>query len=418
MKAHLISIGDELLNGQTVNTNASFIGEKLSDLGIDVIKISTISDDRTEIISELNLAADSADLIIMTGGLGPTNDDITKKCLSDYFESELVVNKDALADVKLFFEKRNRPLTKINEDQALIPAIAKVLRNEKGTAPGMWIEKDEKIFISIPGVPFEMEHITTERIIPLLRDILGIPKIFKKQTMLLTTGIAESILYEKIAKIENIFEETKIAFLPNEYGVKVKITAFGETEETVANTVLEAEQKIRALAGRFIYGKNSENLESVVARLLTDRGLTLSIAESCTGGKIASRLTDIPGSSKFLERAVITYSYGAKVEMLNVNEDELYKNGAVSAETARQMAEGVRGIAGTDIGLASTGIMGPTGATETKPLGLVYIGICDGKSCAAREFRFGDDRLLNKTRASQAALEMVRRSILGIPYDE
>ncbi|MFC2134248.1 nicotinamide-nucleotide amidohydrolase family protein, partial [Bacteroidota bacterium] len=240
----------------------------------------------------------------------------------------------------------------------------------------------------------------------------------RKITSLLTTGIGESTLFQKLGDIDELLDGAKLAFLPNQYGVKMRLTVTGKSEEEINDRIIEIEQKIRSVAGRYIYGKNDELLEEVVAKLLIERGLRLSIAESCTGGLISNRLTNISGSSAYFDRGLITYSNAAKVELLHVNEDVVQDKGAVSLEIARQMAEGVRSVSGSDIGLAATGIMGPTGATFDKPVGIVYVGLADDKICTGKEFRFSEDRILNKERTAQAAMEMLRRHLLGIPYDE
>jgi nicotinamide-nucleotide amidase len=419
MNAYIISIGDELLSGQTINSNAAFIGNALSEIQIDVTKVTTIGDSYKDILNEFNSAFQKADLIVVTGGLGPTHDDITRKCVVDFFETDLVPNKQVLTDIKNLFSKRQREVKEIHEGQALIPKIATAIRNYRGTAPGSWIKKDNKIFVSMPGVPYEMQGMMESFVIPALSKILENADTFKEVKSLLTTGIPESQLYEKLGDIDALIgNNSKLAFLPNQFGVKIKISATGKTQDEAHNAVIEIEQKIRTLVGRYIYGINQELLEEIVAKLLRERGLTLSVAESCTGGLISSRLTNVNGSSNFFERGVITYSNAAKVEILSVNEDTIIKHGAVSLEVSRQMAEGVKAISGTDIGIAVTGIMGPTGASFNKPIGLVYIGLCDEKICTAKEFRFGDDRLINKDRTSQSALEMLRRHLLGIPYDE
>jgi len=417
MKAYLITIGDEILIGQTVNTNVSFIGEKLTEIDVQVIKSTVIADDHNIIIDEFKEAFSKADVIIVTGGLGPTHDDVTKKCISEFFNSELVMNESILNDVKELFIKRGREITKINEEQALIPKIAKAIRNPNGTAPGIYIEKEGKVFVAMPGVPFEMQYMLEENVIPALSE-LNSAKIETTKTLnLLTTGIPESFLYQRLGDLDELLNGSKLAFLPNQFGVKMRITSKGKTEEEASNKLLEIEQKIRSFVGRYVYGKNNDSLEEVIAKLLVDRGLKLSVAESCTGGLISNRLTNIPGSSAFFERGLITYSNGAKVEHLNVSEDAIAEFGAVSLQVAQQMAEGIRAISGTDLGLAVTGIMGPGGGSADKPIGLVYIGVCDNSVVTAKEFKFGDNRLLNKDRTSQAALEMLRRFLLGIPND-
>ncbi len=417
MKAHIITIGDEILIGQTLNTNAAFIGEKLSQIQIKINGASIVPDDETKILKEFKRAFDSNDLVLVTGGLGPTHDDITRKCVVDFFETELVESEEVLADVNKFFEARGRILTDTNRGQALVPKAASPIRNSKGTAPGIWIEKKKKIFICMPGVPYEMKEMMERFVIPKLEEKLE-RKSFIVVKNLLATGIPESNLYDRLGNMDELLQGAKMAFLPSQFGVKLRITIECHIEVDANNKLEEIEQKIRAKAGRYIYGKNDDTMESVVAKLLIDRGLKIAVAESCTGGLINNRLTNISGSSQYLERGIIAYSNGAKVELLHVGEDTIQKNGSVSLEVARQLAEGVKAISGTDIGLAVTGIMGPTGGSENKPVGLVYVGICDSNICTAKEFRFGDDRLLNKDRTSQAALEMVRRNLLGIPYDD
>ncbi len=417
MKAYLITIGDEILIGQTVNTNVSFIGEKLTEIDVNVIKSTVIGDDHNTIINEFKEAFNKADIIIVTGGLGPTHDDITKKCISEFFNSELIINESILNDVRKLFEKRGRALTKINEEQALIPKIARAIRNPNGTAPGIFIEKESKIFVAMPGVPIEMQHMFSESVIPDIVELFS-NKVFTSKTInLLTTGIPESFLFQQLGDLDELLNGSKLAFLPNQFGVKMRITSNSENEEEAVNKLLEIEQKIRSLVGRFVYGKNDDTLEEVIAKLLIDRGLKIAVAESCTGGLISHRLTNIGGSSEYFERGIITYSNGAKVEHLNVSEDTIAEYGAVSLQVAQQMAEGIRAVSGTDLGLAVTGIMGPGGGSADKPIGLVYVGICDSSVVTAKEFKFGDNRLLNKDRTSQAALETLRRFLLGIPND-
>jgi len=284
MKAYIISIGDELLLGQTVNTNASLIGEKLSNLNIDVTKISVIGDDASVIRDEFNNAWINSDIVLVTGGLGPTHDDVTRNCVVKFFKTNLSLNEDVLKDIIELFAKWGREITDINKDQANVPEIAEVIRNNKGTAPGYWIEKDDKIFVVMPGVPYEMEEMMNSFVIPKILE-MGLDKQgLVRRLILNTTGIPESHLFERLGDLEEILGEAKLAFLPNQYGVKLRITVKGEDEETVNNNLIEVEQKIRAKAGRFIFGKNHETLENVVGKLLEKRDLTISVAESCTGG--------------------------------------------------------------------------------------------------------------------------------------
>lgn len=418
MKAYLISIGDELLIGQTINTNAAYIGNALSDINIEVIETSAVGDDLKSIIDELNRASSMADVIIVTGGLGPTHDDITKNAIVKYFNTELVQSKETLEDIYELFKRRGRKVTPLNESQALIPKIAIPIRNKFGTAPGMWIEKDNKIFIIMPGVPFEMKAMMEEFVIPKLSEITKKNGVVIKKLILQTTGIPESTLFERLGDLEEILQGGKIAFLPNQYGVKLRVTVTEDSDEAAIKKLNEIEQRIRTKVGRYIYARGDESLEEVIGKILSERGLTIAVAESCTGGEICTRITNVSGSSKYFERGIVTYSNAAKVELLKVNEDTLAEVGAVSMEVAMQMAEGVRAVSGTDIGISTTGILGPTGATTNKPVGLVYIGYCDSKICTAKKFLFGEDRILNKQRATQAALEMLRRHLLGISDEE
>jgi len=418
MKAYIISIGDELLIGQTTNTNAVFIGEKLSEININVIKIVAISDDEKSILDEFKLGMEKSDLVIVTGGLGPTHDDITRSCVVKFFDTELVENQEVLENINTLFSKRNRELTEVNRAQALVPKISEPIKNDQGTAPGMWIEKNNKIFIVMPGVPYEMKAMINNFILPKLSGLLKESGIIIKRSILQTTGIPESTLSERLGDLDDILNGSKLAFLPSIVGVKLRITTEAEDEETAKNRLVEIEQKIRTKVGRFIYGKDEETLEEVIGRLLIERDMKISTAESCTGGLIANTLTNISGSSAYFERGIVSYTNASKVEILRVDEDTLAEHGAVSMEVAMQMAEGVKSTSGSDIGIAVTGIMGPTGATTDKPVGLVYIGYCDEKVCTAKKFIFGNERLLNKQRTLQAALNMVRKQLLGISLDD
>ncbi|MCB9206873.1 MAG: competence/damage-inducible protein A [Ignavibacteriales bacterium] len=417
MKIHIITIGDEILIGQIVNSNASFIGELLNKNSYKITSSSVVGDVKEQIVAEIENALKFNDIVLCTGGLGPTHDDVTLDAIVNVFNTELVENEDVLNDIKDIFSKRNRELTATNKKQALVPKISKPIRNENGTAPGIFIEQKEKLFFAMPGVPLEMIAMMEDFVLPKIIEKFP-AKYFTKNLTLLTTGIPESFLYDEIRTIEGVIEKGNLAFLPSQFGVRIRINAVEDNEDKANERIFEVEQQIRAKVGRYIYGKDEQKLEEVVGKLLKDRGLTIAVAESCTGGLISSRITNVSGSSKYFERSMITYSNGAKVELLGIDEDLLVKYGAVSLEVARLMAEGIRAVSGTDIGIAATGIMGPSGATENKPVGLVYIGICDEKLCTAKEFRFGDNRLLNKDRTSQAALEMLRRNLLGIAYDQ
>ncbi len=414
MKAEIITIGDELLIGQVVNTNASYIGRKLSEIGISVARIVSVGDSEKEIIDELKYSFENFDVVILTGGLGPTHDDVTKSAICKFFNTELVLNEDVLNQVREFLAKRGRTeLNEANKSQALVPAKAKIITNYWGTAPGFLFEENGKIVIVMPGVPKEMMGMMENFVINYLSEKSTGSVI--KQKVLKTTGIPEAYLYERLKDtVEEIEKFCKIAFLPSALGVKIRITVKAETKEKADRLVEEAEKRIREKVEKYIYGIDDEEIEMVIGKLLVEKGLKIAVAESCTGGLIADRITNVPGSSKYFERGIVAYSNEAKIQILGVPEELIKNYGAVSREVAEAMAEGVRKISGADIGISTTGIAGPTGATPTKPVGLVWIGYSDKNETFAKEFRFGDDRLENKQRASQMALEILRRKLLGI----
>lgn len=418
MKAEIITIGDEILSGQTLNTNAAYIGEVLSEIHVDVNTAVVVGDKEDAILEAFRRAFAHNDIVLVTGCLGPTHDDLTLDCIVKFFNTELIKSEEVLKDITKIFEKRNREVTPSNEAQAMVPKISDVIRNYNGTAPGVWIEKESKIFISMPGVPFEMKKMMTGYVIPRLTDEKLEADDNRITKSLLATGIPESFLFERLGNIEELLNGSVMAFLPSILGVRLRITVDGNNHDDAQNKMSHIEQQIRAKIGQYIYGTENDLLEEVVGKLLRERDLTIATAESCTGGLISSRLTNIAGSSDYFERGVITYSNGAKVELLKIDEDMIEKYGAVSLEVARLMAEGVKAVSGTDIGLAVTGIMGPGGATFNKPVGIVYIGYCDANICTAREFIFGDERIQNKDRTSQAALDLLRRKILGIEYED
>lgn len=415
MKCMLISIGDELLIGQTVNTNVSFLGQVLSENNIDIVRSSVVGDDEEEILRELALGNTLADFVICTGGLGPTHDDITRTCVLKYFDTKLVLNDEVLQSIKERFSRLKRTLNQINEEQALVPESAVILKNEKGTAPGYLLKKDKTQFIFMPGVPYEMKPMFLEGALPKLLELQGEPELHIVKTTLLTTGIPESTLFQKLGNLDEILAGAQLAFLPSPGGVKLRVTVTDASREAAMNKLMEIEQKIRGRAGRFIFGKGEETLSEVVGRMLKERGQTLSVAESCTGGGIANQITHVPGSSTYFERAVVAYSNASKVEILHVDEDLIAKHGAVSEEVAIEMAQGIRGISGTDIGFSVTGILGPGGGTGEKPVGLVYLALSTFEETKVKKLQVGDDRLLNKERIIVASLEMIRRHLLGIP---
>jgi nicotinamide-nucleotide amidase len=411
--ASIITIGDELLIGQVINTNAAFMGQKLSEIGIEVVRMLVVGDEYDEIMTAFERCRDMTDAVLVTGGLGPTHDDITKKVVADFFKRRLVMDNAVLENVKARLAQRNIPLRKVNEEQALVPEGCEVLMNYWGTAPGMVFENRDKFFAVMPGVPHEMQNIMTRYIIPRLK-LKAIGQVIKHK-VLKTTGIAESSLYELIGDVEGILgDKAKLAFLPSQFGVRLRITVKAATTDEADSVIADVEEKLRAKVGRFIYSEGEVELEAVVGKLLSDRKLTISVAESCTGGYISHRITNISGSSSYFNRGVVSYSNESKIDLLHVPEEMIRKFGAVSEEVARAMAEGIRKISSSDIGIAVTGIAGPTGGTPEKPVGLVYIGLNDRDGTVVKSYMFPDERLRFKDRTSQAALELVRRRILGI----
>jgi len=418
MRAEVISVGDELLIGQVINSNQAYIGERLSSVGVTVARMTTVGDDRSELLRSFESALGSNDVVVVTGGLGPTHDDITRNVVCEFFQTDLVVNEEALQRVREIFRKRGVAPRKINEDQALVPRGCKVIQNLNGTAPGYLFERGGKYFIVMPGVPFEMKAMIQDFVVPFFAERAS--GLVIRHHMLKTTGIGESFLAEQIGNVNGLFAPNSgvsLAFLPSPIGTRLRITARGKSIAEVNETIRIVEEKIRAKAGKYIYGTNEDELEHIVGRLLTERRLALAVAESCTGGLITDRLTNVSGSSNYFERGAITYSNASKMAELGVPEVLIRQHGAVSREVAEAMAFGIRVKANTDIGISTTGIAGPTGATAEKPVGLVWIGYSDRSETLALKFNFGDDRRRVKERAAQAALELVRRKLLriGVP---
>ena len=415
MKSKLISIGDEILIGQIINTNAAFLGDRLFSIGIPVAKTVVIGDEEEVLLSEFEDSFRNYDVTIITGGLGPTHDDITKHVLLKFFKDEFVRDEKVLEHVRNIFRSRNMNMPLVNEDQALVPKNSKVIWNANGTAPGIWIEKDNRIFIAMPGVPYEMKAMTENEILPELkkRYSAGSGKVYLQKT-LLTTGLGESSLNEMIGNVKEIIGESKLAFLPSATGVRLRINVEDKSSEEAGVILSNIENKIRAKIPDYIYGVNKEELEKVIGVILTERKQTLSVAESCTGGMISSKIVSVPGSSNHYEGGVCVYSNLEKIKLLNIKEETLKKYGAVSEETAKEMAHGVRELMGTDFALSTTGIAGPSGGTEQKPVGLVWIGFSSKEKNYAMSFLFGNNREVNIQRASQRALEILRRELLNI----
>ena len=406
MRAEIITIGDELLYGQIQDSNSSFISERLTAEGIDVVFKTSVGDDINRMAEAFNIARSRANVIIASGGLGPTSDDLTKKAVVKAFKRNLIFHQEILKQIEDSFHKRGSPMPKINQNQALIPQGSKALSNLWGVAPGIFLEDKEFLFFALPGVPVEMKWMMENEVLPILRAKK--PERFILHRKLKTTGISESALYEKIEKLIDPNGEIKVAFLPGYLGVDVRLTMESRDRDQAQVKIDELEQKIRGVLGTYIYGTDGQSLEMVVGKRLLERKRTIAVAESCTGGLIGARFTNVSGSSKYFERGVITYSNEAKTELLNVPKEIIEKYGAVSEQVAILMAEGVRKLAKTDYGLSVTGIAGPTGGTPQKPVGLVFIGFAHENDSFAQRFLFGENRKSNRERAAQAALNLVR----------
>ncbi len=407
----IITIGDELLIGQTVDTNSAWMGTELNMIGIRVNRITSISDNKKEIIGALNEALSRTEVVLITGGLGPTNDDITKDTLAEYFKAKLVLDSGVLANVTERMMKRNLRMNENNRRQALVPDNCRVLQNLTGTAPGMLFEKEHKIIVSMPGVPHEMKYIMKEHVLPLLIKKLPGMVIIHKNIMIY--GIAEAILAERLETFEKELPAgIRLAYLPAFGVIKLRLTASGNDKDKIRNGVREQVQKLYEIIPDVIYGEDEVMLEEVVGKLLNNYNLTLATAESCTGGKIASLLTSVPGSSAWFRGSVVAYDNSIKTSVLGVNPETLRLHGAVSEETAAEMARGVRRLMNTDYAIAVTGIAGPAGGTAEKPVGTVWIAVESDRGLIAESYIFADDRLINISRSSYGALNLLRKQII------
>lgn len=410
--AELLTIGDELLYGQIVDTNAQWMSVELSQAGIKVIRKTTVGDQEDEILTALAEAEKRADIVLITGGLGPTNDDLTKPCLAKYFDCPLKINEEALAEVTAFFKQRGRELTEVNRQQAALPTCCEKITNSVGTAPGMWFHRQSKVFMSMPGVPHEMKRMMTDFVIPRLKQTFETPVIHHK--VIRTVGIGESFLAEKIAGWENALPpHIKLAYLPSLGEVKLRLTAIGNSAESLQAETDALTEKLKALAGPYIYGYGEEPLEVAIGKLLLEKNLTLAIAESCTGGYLSHLVTSVPGSSAYFLGSMIPYAYEIKMRQLGVRPETLEQHGAVSEPTIREMASLVRAKFNTHIGVATSGIAGPGGATAEKPVGTVWIAYSDKYQTVTRKLQLSTDRLLNIKMASVAVLNLIRQSLPG-----
>jgi nicotinamide-nucleotide amidase len=420
--ASIISIGNEILIGDTVNTNASWIGRLLTERGFQVSEVITIPDEFETIQTVISTAIDVHDFVAVTGGLGPTHDDVTKKALADLFDSELVLNEEVLAFIKKVFERRGFTFSKSNHEQAMVPGCCKVLFNKQGTAPGMLFERKGHFLVSMPGVPNEMKYIMENGVLPVLEEHFPGQDLLATRYMK-TAGVPESVLSDDVIGDLNVYLDNgfSVAYLPHPGGVTLRCSCEGSTKESAEAELEKLTSYIYAKVKDYIYGEGRDcSLSEVLGNLLAERNLTIATAESCTGGALANRITDTPGCSRYMNGSVVAYSNELKVKLLDVNKNTLKAHGAVSLEVALEMARGVAEKTGSDIGISTTGIAGPDGGTPDKPVGTVWMGFWMPGNHFALCAQFTKDRLINKERTVMVSMETVRRVLLGIsemPYN-
>lgn len=408
--AEIITIGDEILYGQITDTNSQWISAELDKIGIKTKRKTSVSDNKEEIIAALNEAQKRVDIVLITGGLGPTKDDLTKKILADYFNMDLKLHEQALSEVKDYFHKRGRELTDTNWGQALLPESCQHITNSQGTAPGMWFEEYDTIFISMPGVPFEMKAMMSNTILDKLKEVFELPVIYHK--MIRTVGIGESWLADKIADWEdNLPGHIKLAYLPGMWQVRLRLTGVGADMNVLKSEVDAEFEKIKPSINSYIFGYGSTELQESVGAMLKSADKTIAFAESCTGGYLSHLITQVAGSSEYYLGSIVAYQDKVKESSLGVQGKVLKQHGAVSEETVKSMAEGVRTRIGSDIGFAVTGIAGPGGGTDEKPVGTVWLAFSDKNKNIAWKIQLGGTRELNIKYTAINALNFIRQSI-------
>ena len=411
MNAYIITIGDELLIGQTIDTNSAWMGQELNKIGIWVKRRMAIGDLPDEIIASLNEAIQLADVILITGGLGPTKDDLTKHVLCKYFGGELIMNEEVLQQVTEFFTRRNLPMLDVNRHQALVPSTCTTLINKRGTAPGMMWEHNGKIIVSMPGVPFEMKHIMSTHVLPKLQEKNDTQVLHET---LVTAGIGESFLAKKIEAWEDALPQNiKLAYLPSIGMVKLRLTIRGNKNEDLQTQLLHQFETLKKLVSENLFADNDEPMEESIGKLLLANKFSLSVAESCTGGFIASKIVSVAGSSKYFEGGIVSYSYDTKQNLLNVKKETLETFGAVSEECVKEMCKGVLERFKTTYSIAVSGIAGPDGGTDDKPIGTVWIAVGSSKKIVAQKFLFSKERFRNIELTYVYALKMLMDTIVG-----
>ncbi|WP_345049956.1 competence/damage-inducible protein A [Hymenobacter glaciei] len=406
----IMTIGDELLYGQVIDTNSAFMGQELGKIGLRVRQISSVSDRAEEIVAALNQARQRAQVVLITGGLGPTKDDLTKHVLARYFGAELVMHEPTLHHVEEIFKRFQRPMLDVNRQQALVPANCEVLHNAVGTAPGMWFEDQGTVFVSMPGVPFEMKRLMTDHVLPRLQARFEIAPI--EHVVVMTAGLGESFLAKKIEDWEDALPANfKLAYLPSFGAVRLRLTGTADGQPDLRGRMLALLPALRERIGEFIFAEEETTLEAAIGELLKVRGLTVGTAESCTGGLVAQRLTSVSGSSAYFRGGIVAYHNDIKQQDLGVKPETLAEFGAVSEATVREMAEGARRHLGVDVAVATSGIAGPTGATATKQVGTVCLAYADATQTISREYVLDRGRALNTEYAAQSVLTLLRQQL-------
>lgn len=413
MQAEIITIGDEILIGQIVDTNSAYIAKELNKIGVSVYQITSVQDDRNHILKALKEAEENTDIIILTGGLGPTKDDITKNTLAEYFNDTLVQNEVVLANIRMLWKKYiKQPLQQVNIDQALIPSKSKALMNLYGSAPGMWIEKDNKVFVSLPGVPYEMKALMHNEVLPGLQDKYDFPFILHKT--ILTHGLGESMLAERIESWQDALPAfIKLAFLPNLGRVRLRLSAKGFNANEIETEMESQIQKLLPIIDDIFVGFEEEtSIESIIGNKLVEQKKTLSVAESCTGGKIAERITINAGASAFFKGSMVSYATQIKQDVLKIPTEIIDKHSVVSSQVAEAMATHVKELFETDYAIATTGNAGPTKGDADAEVGTVFIAIATPKKVYSQEFNFGNSRVKVINKASNKAFELLLKEIL------
>ena len=408
--AELVVIGDEVVSGLILDRNSQYLGEKIHELGIEVSRITTVGDSASTIEDCINLALERSDWVILTGGLGATHDDITKSVLLKVFGCGLKKDLSVESMLEKMFQNRGRDVPPSVKSQCEVPDKAVILYNEKGTAPGFKMQKGNTILFSLPGVPVEMQYLFEKYVAP---EMAGKNNKVFLHRLIKTTGLSEAGLWEKVGPIDNLQKKASIASLPSHLGVRIRISVLSESEDDGESRLDEVENYLAQKLSRYIYGRNEDEIEEVVGNLLRENSLTLATAESCTGGLIGHRLTQVAGSSDYFIEGAVVYSNQAKVDRLHVDPKLIEEFGAVSEPVAKAMAKGICDVTGADLGVSVTGISGPSGGSDLKPVGLTYIAVHDRSGTYCKKFVFTQDRIRNKERSAQAALNLIRLRLQG-----